>query len=371
MSSAKLITEISQPIAKGDTAKWSYISLIYTLFYLFPLVMNLDEYKQTDLALAAVIYVLFILLFFQVVRNIGRKAALPTAGIVLLSAIGAGVYPGTNILFGYAGFFSGYYFNAKQSVLFLMANIAAQLTTAVSFNLVTPYFLGPSLAVTISLYIYGAFSRKEVIHQHNKEQQSEQIEQLAAIAERERIARDMHDLLGHSLSSLALKSELAQKLMSKGQMEKASQEIGEVADLSRKTLAEVREAVTGLKKRSLQAGLSDLIEELRNLGFSTQFSQSLPRVNAKVESALLMLCKEWVTNILRHSNGDTVNIALSHTNKAITLLIKDNGQTKNIVAGNGIIGMRSRVDELDGSLSINQTGGVELHISLPYKEHEE
>ena len=112
---------------------------------------------------------------------------------------------------------------------------------------------------------------------------------------------DMHDLLGHSLSSLALKSELSEKLIEKGNIELAQQEISEVAELARSTLSEVRQAVTGLKLQSLNGGIEKLSEQLQHLGFKTTLDVAPIQVDASMESTLLMLCKEWVTNILRHS----------------------------------------------------------------------
>lgn len=365
MSGANLITEITKPIAKGETAKWSYTSLIFSLFYLFPIAFNYDNYTTENLFLVVVIYLVFIGLFLQVMRSSGNRTKLPIVAIILLSALGAGVHPGTNVLFGYAAYFSGYYFKPRIAVTFLLFNILSQLVSAHLFELMTIYFFGPSIAISVSLHLYGVLSRKDTIAQLNQSQQSEQIEHLAAIAERERIARDMHDLLGHSLSSLALKSELAQKLMTKGELEKAACEISEVAALSRETLSEVREAVTGLKKKSLAAGISDLIKQLEHLNFSTNCSLSLPKLSAKIESGLLMLCKEWVTNILRHSKGDKVNIQFSHTDSNIVIVITDNGSVLEIVPGNGILGMQSRVDELNGQLEIKVKEGVELFLSLP------
>lgn len=365
MSVTNTITEITNPIAKGETAKWSYTSLIFSLFYLFPIALNYANYTTTKLQLIGVIYAIFIGLFLIVTRSVGSKAMLPISAIILLSAIGAGIHPGTNVLFGYAAYFSGYYFKTRTAISFFIFNILSQIIAAYSFELMSIYFIGPSLAISASLHLYGVLSRKDAINQLNQNQQSEQIEQLAAIAERERIARDMHDLLGHSLSSLALKSELAQKLVVKGEFDKASSEIAEVAALSRKTLSEVREAVTGLKKKSLKAGISDLAEQLDHLSFTTNYSLSLPKLNAKVESTLLMLCKEWITNIMRHSAGNKVSIKLSHTDSNIHLNIVDNGSIMEITPGNGITGMQSRVDELGGQFEIKIDQGVELIISLP------
>ena len=365
MTNNKTINDIVQPIAKSSAAKWSYISLFYSLFYAFPVVLNFKHHSVSDLLIIAAVYLVFILLFFTTIRLAGIKAAIPISLLILLGGVSSGINTGANVLFGYAAFFSGYYFNKKFASLLLAANLLMQLTSAYVFEIVNIYYLGPGLALALSLFTYGAFTRKDVINHLNTQRQNEQIENLAAIAERERIARDMHDLLGHSLSSLALKSELAQKLMDKGNSEQAKQEITEVAAIARETLAEVREAVTGLKKQSLHAGLTSLVEKLQSLSFNTQFEMKLPELSAKFESTLLILCKEWVTNILRHSNGDEVEIKLEQKNDSILLTIKDNGRVKTIQPGNGITGMESRVLELGGKLTIENNHGVQLCLLLP------
>lgn len=365
MTSNKPIDDILQPIAKSSAAKWSYISLFYSLFYAFPVVLNFQHHSLSDLVIIALVYLVFLVLFFTTVRLVGSKAAIPISLLILLGGFSSSINTGANVLFGYAAFFSGYYFKRRFANLLLSANLLVQLISAYVFELLSIYYLGPGLALSLSLFIYGAFTRKDMISLLNNQRQNEQIESLAAIAERERIARDMHDLLGHSLSSLALKSELAQKLIDRGDSVNAQQEIAEVANIARKTLAEVREAVTGLKKQSLQAGLASLVDNLQNLGFSTRFEMTIPPLPAKLESTLLMLCKEWVTNILRHSNGDEVSIVLQQSEHSVILKIKDNGTAKTIRAGNGINGMQSRVAELEGELKISNDKGVELQLALP------
>jgi len=357
--------DITKPISGGPTAKWSYISLIFSLFYFFPVVINYDRYSLFSLAVVLAIYSLFLIFFLIAVNKAGVSARLPIVLIILVSALGAGHYSGTNSLFGFASFFSGYYFRTKESLLFLLFSLMTQLSSAYAFDLMTIYYLGPGCAVAISLHIYGRFSRKETLHYLKQEQQNQQIEQLAAIAERERIARDMHDLLGHSLSSLALKSELAQKLIDKGRSEQAREEISQVAQLARETLSEVREAVTGLKQQSLDTGLNQLAEKLQHLGFDIKLSHSDETFNAKVESVLLMVCKEWVTNILRHSNGNKASIDTNVEGGKVILTVKDNGTVKQITPGNGIKGIQSRVSELSGTVEIESKDGVKLTVILP------
>jgi len=353
------------PIANTGMAKWCYFSLVFSVFYFFNLIASFDLYTSKRLMLAFAIYAAFIILYFQATRLTGKAVILPIVGIILLSAVGASINPGTNALFGYAAFFSGFYFSRKQAVMLLLINLAAQVTSALMLDLLTPYYLGPSLACSLSLFIYGVFSQKEYFHVCLQFKKNQQIEQLAAIAERERIARDMHDLLGHSLSSLALKSELAEKLADRGQFDTAKKEMSEVAELARQTLSEVRLAVTGLKQRGLNGSLEKLTSELQNMAFETQFYMDVKNLPSMIESTLIMLSKEWITNILRHSKGNNVSISITTESDNVKLNICDNGKTSNMKPGNGIEGMCSRVAELGGTLNINHDNGVKLNVVIP------
>ena len=357
-----------EPIAKTGAAKWSYFSLVFSMFYFFNILASFDRFTNNQLMIALVIYISFIILFIKAIRSTGKSVLWPIIAIILLSALGASINPGTNALFGYAAFFSGYYFLRKYAVMLLILNITAQISSALILDLFSPYFLGPSLACSLSLFVYGVFSQKEYIHVCLQEKKNQQIEQLAAIAERERIARDMHDLLGHSLSSLALKSELAEKLANKEQFDAAKKEMSEVAALARQTLSEVRFAVTGLKLKGLKGSLLKLTNELKNMKFDTQCYIDASNLPPMVESTLIMLSKEWITNILRHSKGDSVSIVVSVEANNVKLNIGDNGQIANMEAGNGIDGMRSRVNELGGTIMIKHEQGVKLEVVIPLPE---
>lgn len=360
--------DISQPIGYSSTAKWSYISLIYSVFYFLPLVVSERHYSVELILLIIATYLVFISLFFVTVFRFGKAALLPIWAIIALAFIASSYHTGCNIFFGYAAFFSGYYFKSRQANGLFAANLVVQLLSAYCFTDFSVYFVFPALAITLGLHLYGHFSRREVLHQLQQQQQSQDIENLAAIAERERIARDMHDLLGHSLSSLALKSELAYKLIDRNDLAQARDEISQVAELSRQTLAQVREAVTGLQQQDLATGLNALINQLEHLGFVCSLHFAISPLPAKHEAALALICKEWVTNIMRHSTGKNVSLSLTQQAQSIELAISDDGNISAINPGNGINGIKARVKELAGTCTVKTESGVSLSVQLPFAE---
>ena len=366
------------PIADTAAAKWAYSSLVFSIFYLFNVVVNFKHYTTPDLIMIAAVYLSFIVCFIGATRTNDNRAVGFILGIIAVAGLGTAITPGTNALFGYAAFLAGYYFSLKLSVSILLLNLAVQLTAAYLMNYWHPMFLGPSIAVSLGLQVYGVFSQKEYFYKQEQAQKNQQIEQLAAIAERERIARDMHDLLGHSLSSLALKSELSQKLIDKQQYEAAGKEVQDVAQIARECLTQVRLAVSGLNQTGLKATINKLTEQLESMKIEVFTDVSYQALPAKVESALIMILKESVTNIMRHSKATKVSIALSQTNEHWYLHVSDNGQHGVIQQGNGLRGMAKRAEELGGQFKLQQStekqsggdkgSGLAIHITIPIEK---
>lgn len=367
MSNQRAQIKIS-PIMGSPAAKWAYSSLIYSLFFFLNVGIHFSSYTAFTLFLCVAIYAIFILLYILATKYSDKGAIPPIAGIIIISALGTYINPGTNALYGYAAFLAAYYFNARIAWLFIVFNLAAQFTAAWVFDIFIVSFLVPSITISIGLFIFGRFSQREFIHQTLQAESNEKIEQLATIAERERIARDMHDLLGHSLSSLALKAELAEKLLAKDQYQQAEQEVKEIAEIARESLAEIRQTVTDMKQKGLAATIDKLSSQLRTLGFNCNTKVNTPELSAKTESTLIMCIKEAVTNILRHSDGDHVLIEVATKDGLVTCSIKDNGKLQKLQHGNGLDGMQSRVNEAQGRISIEIENGVAIFISLPIQE---
>lgn len=355
------------PISQTEAAKWAYSSLGFSVFYLFNVIINYENYSTLELVPIGLIYLLFLGSFVGATRTKGNKALGFILAIIAIAGLGTAITPGTNALFGYATFLAGYYFSARRSISVLVINLSTQVIAAYAFDYWHPMFLGPSMAVTIGLQVYGVFSQKEYLHKREQSQKNQQIEQLAAIAERERIARDMHDLLGHSLSSLALKSELSQKLIDKGQFEAAAKEITEVAELARQSLSEVRHAVTGLKQKGLVGVVKQLEQELKSVGKVVRLDVDVATMSPQLESCIIMIIKECCTNTMRHSKGSEVTISIKNESDKLTVSVTDNGKVGTFKKGNGLQGIESRVQEQGGhvKISASEEQGFGVFISLP------
>jgi len=189
------------------------------------------------------------------------------------------------------------------------------------------------------------------------------VRRLAGMAERERIGRDLHDLLGHTLSVVALKSELAGKLIQRDPAA-ARVQIGEVEEVARQALAQVREAVAGIRAAGLQAELA--AARLALLSAEISFDQRLPVIElpGEVEAALAMALREAVTNVIRHAGARRVEVELVETAHEWQLSISDDGRGGIGRHGNGLTGMDERLRALGGSVEIDSAPGAGTRVLL-------
>jgi DNA-binding NarL/FixJ family response regulator/signal transduction histidine kinase len=174
---------------------------------------------------------------------------------------------------------------------------------------------------------------------------------LAAVAERERIARDLHDVLGHTLSVIVLKAELAGRLVAIDP-ERAVAEMGDVERTGRAALAEIREAIGGYRSRGLLAEIEAARATLGAAGVTLD-AQSAPgntletikaaRLTSQEETALALVLREAVTNIVRHARATTCRLRFDNEAGQRRLVVEDDGQHAAAREGNGLRGMRERV----------------------------
>jgi two-component system, NarL family, sensor histidine kinase DesK len=197
---------------------------------------------------------------------------------------------------------------------------------------------------------------------------NEEIENLAKVAERERIARDLHDVLGHTLSVITLKSELAGKLIDRDP-QRAGKEIREVEQISRQALTDVRDAIRGYRSQGLVAELAQAKSTLETAGLTVQCDAATTmKLPAVQESVLSLAVREAVTNVVRHAQARTCRMRLEQQNGSCRLEIHDDGCGSSNGEGNGLRGMRERVEMLGGTLNRSTEAGTTLTITLPLKD---
>lgn len=194
----------------------------------------------------------------------------------------------------------------------------------------------------------------------------EEVRRLAATAERERIGRDLHDLLGHTLSLVAIKADLGGRLIERDP-QAARREIDEVARVAREALAQVRHAVSGIRAAELAAELASAHLLLETEGVVLSYTLAQAPLPPALETVFALTVREAVTNIQRHARAQRVWIELRCEHGQALLEIGDDGRGGDIVPGNGLCGMRERMQALGGELRVDsQRGqGTRLQARLP------
>jgi len=191
-----------------------------------------------------------------------------------------------------------------------------------------------------------------------------EVERLATMAERERIARDLHDLLGHTLSLITLKAELASKLVRRDRAQ-AEREIREVEAISRQALAEVRGAVRGYRRQSLGAELSKAKVALGSAGVEVELDTGPYALESSVESAMALALREAVTNVVRHARADRCRIRIEQRDGRLRLEVADDGRGGLAPDGAGLTGMKERMSQLGGSVDRIDDRGTRLIVEVP------
>jgi len=186
--------------------------------------------------------------------------------------------------------------------------------------------------------------------------------ELAALRERERIAQDLHDLLGHTLTTIAVKSELAARLLD-ADADRARSEIIEIRDAARITLKDVRAAVAGMHVTTVHQELSRARSALSAADIRLVVEGEPPELDQAAHAALGLALREAITNIIRHSGAETAHIRFAPEG---ALIIEDDGQGGALNAGTGLMGMRRRIESLGGEMQIeSRDTGVRVTLSLP------
>jgi len=193
------------------------------------------------------------------------------------------------------------------------------------------------------------------------------------VAERERIARDLHDVLGHTLSVIVLKAELAGRLIPIDPA-RAIAEIADVERTSRSALAEVREAIGGYRARGLAAEIDSARVTLNAAGvtlIAESNSNHTAALTPKEETALALALREAVTNIVRHARATSCSLRFVTEAGQRCLIVEDDGEHVMEREGNGIRGMRERVESIGGQFTlergIKQNRGTRLTLDLPLR----
>jgi two-component system, NarL family, sensor histidine kinase DesK len=351
-----------------DPFSKSSVNLVYLVFVLLPLVFDRSPHPlawpATLLAMA-----LFLGVYFPAFRG---SLGPDWLGVGVLAAIGYALLPfnlGGNTFLIYAMALAGSRLPPRNAILSGVLLLWLMLGELL-------WLVGPRIEVfayTLLVAVIGGMVITGVLYSRLQRRRlaelrlsQDEVRRLAAVAERERIARDLHDLLGHTLSVVALKSELAGKLLGRDP-QAAREQIDEVARVAREALGQVREAVNGFRRGGLLAELAAARLALLGAEVELEAPDELPTLHPDDDGLLALCLREACTNVLRHAEARRVTVELAMAAGLATLRISDDGRGGIGQYGNGLTGMAERLQARGGTLQVASTPGrgTQLQLQLP------
>jgi two-component system, NarL family, sensor histidine kinase DesK len=356
------ITDSKRKFLRG---RWivRWVALLYAAYFFV-----VPAYRHSFAAWMefAVLYAAFVVLYLLVAELTGRRQIVASALFFLFVFLYYPLNQQAYVLFVYP-FAVLCLFLSRLPTVFLVLGAMMIGVVAETRYLGRPYATAESVLFYCVIFGLSNFAFAQQARTNSLlEGANSEIERLSQEAERERIARDLHDLLGHTLTVITVKLDLARRLLSHDP-DRARNEIAEAEQTARNALAEVREAVSGYRASGLDVEISRARRSL--VAADVKLTTALAPVNLS-SSQVTVLClalREAVTNVVRHAHATVCHVALFEKDGTIHFTIEDNGLGGPIREGNGLRGMRERVQSMAGSVKLtgSANGGTRLDLTLP------
>ncbi len=344
---------------------WWYLIYLASLF--FQPVFDPDA-NAADWVVVAAVIVTAAPLYLLGMRHDGEVRRRCTIALVALAVATMWFNGGASVLLVYAAGFAGT-FAPRERALRWLAGLTVLLAAAAALSPIPlVYRLAAFAMPLILIWIVGNETMADAERARETAAlrvDNARIAHLATVSERERIARDLHDVLGQSLTGIVMRAQLTQRLIDVDP-ERAKQEASALEDTARGALTEVRAAVAGWRHVPLEQELAVAGEALAAAGveliadWSTDVS--LP---PRVEQALGLALREAVTNVVRHAGARTCRVSLQRRGEEVFLQVQDDGSGFDAAEGNGLIGMRERLASVGGRLERVVSRGTALTMAVP------
>lgn len=360
---AKLLPQ-SEHLRYSPYAWLAYLFFFFAGFYGKP--FGVIEYSIMALGLPAFLY-----LYFNTHWVSGPRILFNIIGIVLIGSALTHISAGASVFFVYAGAFCCMLGSPRNATVGIATIVAYIILLSFALGL-GQYFYLPATVFTV--FIGGINIYYHEMHKKNclLRLSQQEVQQLAQTAERERIARDLHDLIGHTFSVLTLKADLAGKLIERNP-ERAKKEIKDLENLSRDALSQVREVVSGFRSADLNAELTGTKYLLQSHDIDFDYELGELNIGDELNKELAIIVKELTTNIIKHANAGKVTASVTQDTQGIRLKMKDNGKgcKSDKAAGFGLKGIQERLQKWQGQLTINNTPGFEVTVFIAKKRLEQ
>jgi two-component system, NarL family, sensor histidine kinase DesK len=356
--------------------QFGFFPYVFLIYVLFPINYLLSETGIKQI-IGFGLVLLFLVTYRQLYFTTGKKTftywlAVQMSIIFTFSAL----YDLNHIFLGFfPANFIGYYREKgkfRRAFFSLITVLIAPfvyhfVVGDISFSTDLLYFVPFLIIMLISPFGIRSMNRRMELEQ-KLEQANQHIEELVKREERVRIARDLHDKLGHTLSLLTLKSQLVQRLVTVD-IERARQEAREMEVTSRTALQQVRELVSDMRTTTVTEELLQVQQILRAAEITYEYDgladfTLIPPVTQNIVS---MCIREAATNVVKHSKATHCTISISQSTEKMNIVVHDDGMgiDQKKLFGNGLRGMEERLALIDGGLELTNHNGAVLKITVP------
>ena len=351
-----------------DGTRWMrYLWLVYLVALFFQPALD-PAATLLDWAIVAALIAVFLPLYVAAYRAADDRQLLVIVGVMAaLGVAGSLINGGASVFIIYAAAAAAYLEPARRAIQVIVVLVGVLVVMMALSPLPLPsrlLGLAPALIFTIVTGAANLVDAERQRAERRLRRADEEIERLAALGERERIARDLHDLLGHTLSVIVVKSELAARLAER-EPARASDEMRDVERIGREALTEVRAAVAGYRAKGLRGELDGARRALAAAGVEATVEADLPALPIAYESALAFALRESVTNVVRHAGARHATVRIGTEGAGVALEVTDDGRGGGGPEGAGITGMRERIAALGGTVQLDGKAGMRVRVSLP------
>ncbi|MEL7450846.1 MAG: sensor histidine kinase [Pseudomonadota bacterium] len=355
---------VDSPKRIAKRRRWQLVNLVYLLLFFAGWIWQPPDTKS--MIAAAVAVTLFLPVYFHAFE---RSGPLFMAHAFFMEAIALFLIPFAGmqgVFHVYACAQSAFQRPARRAITLIISLTLVYLAYAL-------FVVGTSLAAIGFDLFFGVLigsacmGAAEGLERERRLERSRELErQRATLAERERIAHDLHDILGHTLTMVAVKSDLAGKLIDRDP-ERARNEIADVGNAARNALKDIRAAVYDMTATTVETELVMARRALEAAGVSLEVQNHLPPISPPVGKALGLTIREAVTNIVRHADADAARIEIDQQGELLRLVVADNGSggREDASEGAGLAGVRKRIASLGGKATVERAGGMCISVSLP------
>ena len=351
------------PSSSSHTMDWWWAAFL--VFILFQPAFTPDA-TVVDWLVAGGIIALYLPVYLDGIRRPPDERITSVVATLLLGVVATPFNSGASVLFVFAAAFAGSFDPPARARRWVATCFGVLALTALFSPVPFPYNLLAFGVPLVFVWFVGLTTMADAERARDAARlrvDNARIEHLATMAERERIARDLHDVLGHTLTAVVVQAQLVQRLTDHDPR-RARDEAATIEASARDALAAVRATVAGYRTTSLDDELEEARVALDAAGIDLTVQVAPTDLPPAVETALAMALREAVTNVVRHARARTCRVAVATPPGAVRLEVVDDGRGGG-AEGNGLRGMRERITAFGGDVRRISTDGTRLTVTVP------